>query len=291
MAPGVIAKVNDENLSREQFIKNLGEIKKKFRVDNQEELKPTELIWLKTQTLNLMIRDTLFFQEAKNLGLQVNNEEFEEELLLVKNDYSKESFARLLDVKNIPASDLNSNFKKNILFRKLIEKAVNESIIVTENELLDYYVAHQKDFEKKRQVRALHIMVETEDEALDLHKKLKKKGNKFDDFARRFSLGPESSQGGDMGYFERGQMPEAFDVVFDLKKGRRSQVIKSNYGYHIFKVMDIIDPKKLSFEEARPAIKKIVLEQRQEKAFKSWVSNLKRKADIKINHEALEAIS
>ena len=73
----------------------------------------------------------------------------------------------------------------------------------------------------------------------------------FSNLAIKFSLGPEGIRGGDLGYFEEGQMPEEFDGVFKLKLNKISDVIQPPYGYHILKVIDKKPARKMEFNEAR----------------------------------------
>ena len=73
-------------------------------------------------------------------------------------------------------------------------------------------------------------------------------------------MGPEGVKGGDLGYFEAGQMPEEFDDVFKLKIDDVSGIIKTPYGFHLFKVIDKIRERKMDFDESKVIIKKILLQ-------------------------------
>ena len=87
-------------------------------------------------------------------------------------------------------------------------------------------------------MRAAQIVVRDRDLVAGILKRLKA-GEDFDKVAREVSIGPEAARGGDLGFFERGMMPEAIDrVVFSLPVGKISGVVQSPYGFHIFKVLD-----------------------------------------------------
>ena len=143
---------------------------------------------------------------------------------------------------------------------------------------------------KKEQVRALHIMVVSEEEIREIQKEIRRKQKSFSDLAKEYSLGPEGIQGGDLGYFEAGQMPEEFDDVFKLKINKVSDIIRTPYGFHLFKVVDKVQERKMYFEESRSRIKKILLQDLQEKAFQEWFLKLKRNARIDIKYDVLENI-
>nr|WP_193407082.1 peptidylprolyl isomerase [Methyloceanibacter methanicus] len=85
-------------------------------------------------------------------------------------------------------------------------------------------------------IHARHILVKTEAEARDLIAKLKA-GADFADLAKKNSIGPSAPQGGDLGYFERGQMVPAFeDAAFALKPGEISEPVKTQFGWHVIVV-------------------------------------------------------
>ena len=78
-------------------------------------------------------------------------------------------------------------------------------------------------------------------------KKIRRKQKTFSGLAKEYSLGPEGIQGGDLGYFEAGQMPEEFDDVFKLKINKISDIIRTPYGFHLFKVVGKSSRKKNGF--------------------------------------------
>ena len=87
-------------------------------------------------------------------------------------------------------------------------------------------------------VRASHILVKTEAEAKDILEELKN-GASFGDLAKDRSLCPSKKRGGDLGFFSRGKMVREFEkAAFALKKGELSDVVKTQFGYHILKVTD-----------------------------------------------------
>jgi len=88
------------------------------------------------------------------------------------------------------------------------------------------------------QVRASHILVNTEQEAKNIIEQLNA-GKKFEDLAKQCSSCPSGQKGGDLGYFTRGKMvPEFEQAAFAMKKGQVSAPVKTAFGYHIIKVTD-----------------------------------------------------
>ena len=139
-------------------------------------------------------------------------------------------------------------------------------------------------------VRAFHIMVATEDEAKVVYDAIKSRKKSFSELAKIYSLASEASVGGDLGYFEVDQMPEEFNAVSKLKKNQISDVIKTPYGYHVFKVVDIRAPKQLSFLESQDAIHDQFSRDEQSSTFEKWLVDLKNNSNIKIDENVLSKI-
>ena len=89
------------------------------------------------------------------------------------------------------------------------------------------------------EVRASHILVKTRPEAVKIRKEIANGDISFEDAAEKYSLCPSSVNGGDLGYFKRGQMVQPFsDVAFDLKVGQISDPVGTKFGWHLIKVVD-----------------------------------------------------
>ncbi len=87
-------------------------------------------------------------------------------------------------------------------------------------------------------VKASHILVKTEEEAIKIQEEINK-GKDFSQAAKEFSLCPSGQNGGDLGYFTKGQMVKEFeDAAFSMEKGQLSNPIKTQFGYHLIYLTD-----------------------------------------------------
>ena len=119
-------------------------------------------------------------------------------------------------------------------------------------------------------VRASHILVKTEDEALKLKNEIKN-GDDFAKAAKQHSLCPSGQEGGDLGFFGRGQMVKEFeDTAYALKEGEMSGLVKSKFGYHIIKR----EPRVISDTEISSA-KQEIQNDRYEEPVQSWLKSAK----------------
>lgn len=287
----VVLTVNGEKITAKQFDKVLNAQKKIFRVQNFEELKTEELVWIKTRGLNEIIRNTLIAQEIAKENISIEQNVLESNLRKAREGYLEGAFEKTLDLEGISIADWEKSIEKKLLTNELIHQQVNSKVSLSDKELRDYYDKNHNEFHKKQQVKALHIMVESEEEIREIQKELRSKQKTFPALAMEYSLGPEGAQGGDLGYFEAGQMPEEFDDVFKLKINKVSDIIKTPYGFHLLKVVDKIEERKMDFEESKSRVEKILLEYLQDQAFKKWFLKLKQNAEIEIEYESLEKIN
>jgi parvulin-like peptidyl-prolyl isomerase len=176
--------------------------------------------------------------------------------------------------------------EEKLLAEKVIRSTFHSQEKIDEKEALHYYEDHRSAFQIDQKVRARQIVVADGEEAIQILKRLKK-GEKFEKIAMEKSLGPEKVQGGDLGYFSPGEKPTEFNHVFNMEVGAISEVIKSPYGYHIFKLEEKIEPRQIPFEEAKSGILQALGQKKGEENYQKWFKSLKGKAKVKINKKWL----
>jgi len=137
-------------------------------------------------------------------------------------------------------------------------------IDIDEDELLYYYESRLEEFEHPETVRASHILFEDEKKAKNVLKKLKKRRRRRKDYfaetAEKYSKCPSKDRGGDLGYFERGKMaPEFEEAAFALETGEISEIIKTDFGYHIIMLEDKKEAYTDKFEDVKESIKEGLL--------------------------------
>lgn len=180
-----------------------------------------------------------------------------------------------------------SDFKKRLLLEALITEEIEKKAGINDEEVRQYYDAHPEEFRVYR-IRARHILVNSEKEAKEVQARLKGK-EKFEDLARKLSRDEGSrEQGGDLGYFSRGQMvPEFERAAFSLKPGEVSGIVKTPYGYHLIKMVDRQESGPYKFEEVKERLKQRLLAEKQKKRFEEWMTELRSQANVKIEEGLL----
>jgi peptidyl-prolyl cis-trans isomerase C len=177
---------------------------------------------------------------------------------------------------------------EQILVQALIEREILNKVKVNDEEVLEYYEQNKDGFTEKEQVHLYNILLETEEEAQNVLEQLKA-GEDFSEIAIEKSTGPSASNGGDMGFISKGSIiPEIDEAVFALNIGELTDIIKSDYGFHILKVTEKKPESIKALEEAKDEIMQTLLPEKQKDAFDNLLTELKSKVEIKINDEALK---
>ena len=149
---------------------------------------------------------------------------------------------------------------------------------ITEKAIEAYYQKHIVEAPAEQEAHAEHILVSSEEEAQKVEAELKK-GRSFDEVAKEFSKDSSAGTGGDLGWFRKDDVVPAFgDAVFKLKPGEVSDPIKTQFGWHVIRLIEMREVKKPTLEEARQdVIRGLVQEEGQE-----LMKKLRADADIKI---------
>ena len=278
-APAV-ATVNGEAISLAEFEKFLTE--ETALAKGETPLKAEETESLKEAVLDNLIRERLMLQRARDLSLSVGEAELVARIEEIRKDYNGQ-FGKLFGDGGIDLPAWKEALRKRMLLEKLIARDVNAKIQVTDEEAERYFDANRKVYATDRRVRVAQIVVPDRERAEGILKRLKA-GEDFGMVAREVSIGPEAARGGDLGFFERGVMPEAIDrMVFSLPAGKVSRVAQSPYGFHIFKVLGQEGAGGRKFADVREKVIADLRKQKEAEAYKNWIEGLKARAAIRIN--------
>jgi peptidyl-prolyl cis-trans isomerase C len=278
----IIAQINEEQIPVEEFDREF----KESMLEPGKEAKGTELGNLKQAYLDQVIERKILVQEARRLGIKISQEELNQAISEIKMDYPGEGFGEKLGLKGTTLEEWKSRFEEKLLAEKVIRGAFHPPEKIDEKEALQYYEDYRSSFQIALKVRARQIVVADGEEAIQILKRLKK-GENFEKLAKEKSLGPEKVQGGDLGYFSQGEKPTEFDSVFTMEVGAISEVIKSPYGYHIFKLEEKTQPRQIPFEEAKLEILLELGRKKGEENYQKWLKDLKGKAKVRVNKKWL----
>jgi len=246
--------------------------------------------------LDDMIGYKLLVQEAKARKVAVPDAEVEAQVAQIRSQFpDQQQFEQALAAQKMTLQDVREDARKEMSVEKLVEGEIAAKVAVKPEAVTEFYQKNQDKFQQGPRVHASHILVQVPqgaDAAAKQQAKAKadallkdlKAGKDFAAAAKENSQDPGSApNGGDLGYFEQGQMVPQFEqAAFALKPGQMSEVVETQFGYHIIKVAERQDSRVVPLEEAKTQIEQYLTEQNRHAETELFVNALKAKAKIEI---------
>jgi len=253
-----------------------------------------EMPALKQKILDNLIARELMKQEVAKRGIKVDESEVNAQLDTLKKGASPEEFANSLKQMNMTEQALKEQFASQLAIKKLIDTDLAPKVNVTQEAVKAFYDGNPDVFKTPEMVRASHILVkvdksataEEKAKALEKIKGIQKRikaGEDFAQVAKEVSDCPSKDNGGDLNFFQKGQMVPPFDnAAFSMKPGDTSDIVETEFGYHIIKLTDKKAPGTMSFDEIKPRIEQHLKTEKMSEEFPKYIETLKSKAKIEI---------
>ncbi len=232
--------------------------------------------------LTILIERTLQLQEAKARKIVVSDVEVKQAIEQIKRNGATIDMSNPLHARDV---------RDQLMLMKVIDLEVRGSVMVGESEMKRYYQEHRDRFALPEvyTLSQIFIRVRSSDGTADAMAKAKramdelKRGEKFEDVAVQYSDGPNASRGGLLGLVRQGELlPPIERAIAPLVPGGISDIIESSEGFHIIRVDEKTPKQYRPFEEVRFEIQSLVIQQKTEDVFQSWLAELKNKAYIEI---------
>ena len=287
-----IAIINGSVITIEEFNRELNPVKQKI-LQQKQKISSTQLEDIEKKILENLIDLELLFQESQNNGIKVEKEKIDSQMKSLKQKLPNNTeFKKLLTELKLSESALKLKIKKGIAIQELIESRITQKIKISDKESKVFYDTNPDFFKQSEQVKASHILIKVSPEADEITKseakqklrQIQQKLNKNEDFAtlaKEFSEGPSKINGGDLGYFQRGQMVKAFeDAAFSLKPEEVSDIVKTQFGYHLIKVVDKKLKKTIPYEDVKNNLVQHLKQEKTKQKVKLYIQTLREKAKI-----------
>jgi len=287
-----VAVVNGTVINQDDFNKELNIAQQRLAKMGQS-LNDSQLKTLKTEVLERLIDRELLYQESRKNGINIDEAEINEQLSTLKKSFPNEDeFKKALQKMDFSEPYLKTQIKRDLTIKKFIDKKFFEKVVVSEDETKGYYDSHPNAFKQTEQVKASHILIKVDPQAdeskkAEAHRKIEEiqkkiqKGEDFSTLAKEFSQCPSSAQGGDLGYFERGQMVKPFDeAAFALAPGEISGIVETKFGYHIIKTTDKKEEGSISYKDVKEKLQQYLKQNKVKEQVNSYIDELKKKAKV-----------
>ncbi len=292
----IVAKVNGEPIYESQVTHEVDKQLQKFKKHGMRGARPELENKLKKNALNKIIDQQILVQASQKVAIADIEKRAGEKLESMKADFSsEEEFQQYLKAKGMTTKSLMTSTKQRIRMNEYLKSQGLAEPHVSVEEIKKFYKQGKDGFKRKESVMVSHILVRVAKDAepaerqkgRDRAKELRQRvvaGKDFAEIAGKYSDCARTKQaGGDLGYIKRGFMPPGFDeVAFTLKMGEVSEIIETEFGYHIIKVVDKKPAGYVPLEDVKNFIKKYLEKRILREKIALHTKELKQKAKIEI---------
>ena len=287
--PDVLARVNGEPVKKSDFdriLRNMELGNGPVPAERRDEVL--------RGLLDQLITYTVMSQEARSKNVTVSDAEIDARIRQMRGTGSDAEFKKTLDARNMSLEQLRADAQVQLTIEKLMESQVAGTAAATDAEARDFYAKNPDKFKRGDTVRASHILLRVDREAPEAARKQARtriegllqrarKGEDFAALAKAHSNDGSAAAGGDLGYFDRQTMVPPFtEAAFALKPGQISDVVTTDFGFHIIKVTDAKPASTVPFEEVSPRIVEYLTAQKKQERAGQVVEEAKKRARIEV---------
>ncbi len=281
----IVAVVNDEVITLSELDEAAAPLYQRYLARTNDPVERENLIQqIRRRVLKQMIDEKLLAQEAERLEIKVSDREIDAYIknLKAQNHLSDEKFQEFLAAQGLTYEEYRKRVAEQIKRIKLVQGHVQERIVVTEEEIKDYYRTHY--LSQANTVYELAAIVitgpEAEKKAQAAYEELKK-GRPFEEVAETYTVLKGSGKG--LGRFKLDELaPQVREVVSKLKPGAFSPPVKVGASWQIFKVLAIKTEGQVPFEKVRAEIEERLRQEKIDQLLQKWLKELKQKAYIRV---------
>lgn len=285
--------VNGKPIDKVAYDREMKKLNKRYEKTGKK-LSPEERKKFENAVMEDLITREVLYQESEKKEIKVDPKEVDEQFDMLKKRYPDETkFKELLEEWSFTEKEIKSEIERRLAVQKLIKANVTDKIEVSDEEAKKFYDENPERFKSPEEVKASHILIKLDPKKADDAKKAEakkklegvkerlKKGEDFAELAKEISEGPSSKNGGDLGFFGKGQMVKPFEeVAFALEVGKVSDIVETQFGYHLIKVSEKKPEKKIEYETVKDNLANQLKQQQAQKEAMAYVKKLRESAKI-----------
>ena len=290
--PAVLARVNGEAIERWEFDNAV----KRMEARAGGPVPPEKRDEVLRGVLDQLVAYHLLAQESRARKLEVGDPDVEARLGQIRQSFpTEDAFKQGIAAQGLTVDQLREQARTSLQVAKVIDVEVTSKVAVQDDEVSTFYTQNLERFKQGDTVHASHILLGLPPQATPEQKAAAKAqaqaalkqvrgGADFAAVAKAQSQDPGSApNGGDLGFFPKGQMTPAFEeAAFKLKPGAVSGLVETPFGFHIIKVHERRGPRTAPFAEVSGQIKDFLAQGQRESKLQQFVDQMKSKGKVEI---------
>ena len=266
------------------------------RQSGGQPIPPEQQAQVRQMVLDALIGRELIYQHSVKSGIRPTEAEVDQAFAGIRGNFdTPEAWQGYLDAEGVNEAQARERVARNLAIDKVVQESVAAKVSVSDADIRKFYDENPQQMQHPEQVRASHILLRVEPSAAEAERDpiraraaellaRAKQGGDFAALARENSQDPGSaSRGGDLGFFARGQMVPSFDAAaFSLEVNAISDVVQTDFGYHIIKVTERRPAGIVPFGEVSERIGQFLRQQKSQAEVQAFVAGLRGAADVQI---------
>lgn len=282
----IVAIVNDDIVTLSQLDAAAAPYRKNIEASQESLDRKKEIMaQMYAQVLNQLVESSLVTQEAKRMGIAVDDTDVDNAMENFKKEHNldQERLELGLAAQGMTLGQYRERLREQILQGMIVSRAVRAKIVVTDKEIKAYYDSHYQDFKAKKKYHLKNIIVRGATDLATVQGKLESKAD-FSEVAQAYSIGSNASSGGELGEFDISSFSDEIKKALEgVGKGQCTKPVDMGDSFQILYVADIISQGQGPVqEEVEKQIQDILYREHGEAQFKKWMENLKNSAHIKV---------
>jgi peptidyl-prolyl cis-trans isomerase C len=290
--PDVVARVNGQTISRDDLHQAVGELEARAG----QSLPADQRDRVVRGVLDQLVAYRLLAQESAVRKVAVPDADVDAQIAQIRSQFpSEQLFTQTLVQRQLTLEGLRVDIREGMQIDRMIDAEVAARTNVSAEQVNDFYAKNPTEFQQAERVRASHILIRVPEggdaaakeqaraRAADILKEVKA-GRDFAALAKEHSQDPGSApSGGELGAFERGQMVGPFEeAAFSLPAGQTSELVETQFGFHIIKVAEKQAARAIPLEEVRKQVEQFLQGQNKERETQAFIDSLKAKGKVEI---------
>lgn len=270
---------------------SIGALKKDIkRFTSEMEITVQDIEQIMQPLINRIVEHYLIIEYGREKGLSISDEELESAVKKMERDYSEKDLRKILLHEYIDYEEWKEGLREHLLVKKIMTKALESLPPVSHKEIKRYFNSNPDEFKRPILVKFRQIVIGTKEEAKNIRRRLNQ-GEDMGQLARKYSITPEADNGGEVGWVAEENLEASMGkTIFSLPIGKISPVVKTAYGFHIFKVLSKRPAGLQSLPDAITDIESKLYYQREAQFYKKWLEGLRVTFPVIIDEDLLKTL-